>query len=77
MTLTVTTIMGGLGRVVIGSDGKPALVAALGPMHLQTSGDLGDVAYFPSPTIRNRTFARRPDELVGGQSYVQSHNLNL
>lgn len=32
MPITVTSVLGGLGRVVFGSDGRPAQVGALGPV---------------------------------------------
>lgn len=36
MTLTVTSVNGGLGFVVFGSDGKPAHVATSGPLSSET-----------------------------------------
>lgn len=49
MPLTVVTIMGGLGRVVIGGDGLPAHVGALGPMYIRLrAGDGIGTAEQPS-----------------------------
>lgn len=74
-TYSITSIMGGMGRVVMGGDWTPAYVGALGPVHVQTRLHMV-TAFLPSPTISRRAESRSR-EVQRGRSYVQSHNLNL
>lgn len=33
MTLTITPVLGGLGRVILGSNNRPVQIGALGPLY--------------------------------------------
>ena len=58
MALTVTTVNGGEGRVVLGANGRPAHIIELGPVYLRLDVSDGfDTVLFPAGGLSNSSFA--------------------